>query len=127
MRFCAMGMGVVLLLLIAGNALAADRDDNYSLKFDDVKDDDVRDSAIKILNDGLQNIDAHAEINDCSILLYATPGKVETVYAGACELKSGHAVVICGDTGIGEFGLSEAFSPGKGGVAEFAQNTCPGG
>lgn len=127
MRFCAMGVGVASLLLIAGNALAGDHDDSYALKFDDVNDADIRSSAIKVLDDGLRNIDAHAEIDSCSILLYATPGKIETVYAGMCELKSGHAVVICGDTGIGEFGVSESFSPVKGGVAEFAQNTCPGG
>lgn len=126
MRIGAAIAGAILLTSVAQAALAADNAEE-ALPFRDVTDAALKAKAMRTLNGSLQLIGRDAKIRNCSILLWSHPGRLETVYSGMCELETGHTVVICGDTGIGEFGVGESFSPTKDGVAEFARNNCPGG
>lgn len=126
MRVGAAIVGAVLSVSIAQGAVSASNADE-GLQFQDVKDVDMRAEAMKSLNDGLHRIARDAEIRGCPILMWSQPGRVEAIYGGICELKTGNAVAICGDTGVGEFGLAENFSPTKDGVAEFVRSNCPGG
>lgn len=127
MRLCAKGSVIALYFLLVGSAVASNKDERYSLNFKDITNPEVRASAIETFNDGLHNIDPNANVETCDMLIYAHPGTVETIYSAICSLKSSHTVVICGDTGVGEFGLAESFSATKKYLAEFARNICPGG
>ena len=65
------------------------------------------------------------------MMIMADPGSVESIYAGVCRLRSKARVMVCGDTGVGEFGLtpfkSEADAPARTILVRFTQSNCPGG
>ena len=127
MRFGAAIAGAISSILIAHSALSKDDRANDYFHFQEVTDPATRAAAIKTLNEYLRDIGQDAKIRDCAILLWSHQGRVEDIYGGVCELQTGHSVALCGDTGVGEFGLNEDVASTKDAVAEFVRNNCPGG
>ena len=126
MRVVAAIVGAILWISIAQGAVGADTTDER-VDFQDVTAAAIKVTALKTLNEGLQRIGRDAKIRDCSILLWSRAGHTEVIFGGVCELQTRRRVVLCGDTGVGEFSLAEAFSPTRDGIAEFIRNNCPGG
>jgi len=115
-----------LLASIAPAVIAVNNADE-GLQFKEVNDAAMRASAMTTLNGYLRGIGRDAGIRDCSILLWSRPGKIETIFGGLCRTRTGHSIIVCGDTGVGEFALSESFNLTKDGVVQFARDNCPGG
>lgn len=100
----ASALGVLLALELGGLPSASAQETDFSPKFEDMTDaDDVR-HARALLNGDLKPEHLHLGRHACDVLLSATPGRVETIYTGVCRLKDGAKIMICGDTGVGEFG-----------------------
>jgi hypothetical protein len=126
MKFGAVIAAAISTVLAAHGALAAgDRsEERFNLKDTAMPADKA--AAIKTLNDYLRGLAQDARITDCQILLQSHPGTAEDVYAGVCRLQSGRSVALCGDTGIGQFALSENVAPERNAVVEFVRNNCAG-
>jgi hypothetical protein len=88
-------------------------------------------AGLEVLNGYLKPLSPAIETTGCDLLIERHPGRVEEIFAGICRLKSGAHVMVCGDTGVGEFGLT----PWRGGVTpptrdllvRFTNANCPGG
>lgn len=97
--FCVL---MIFELAVALSAHAQYTD--FSPKFDVLTDADDARRALAVFNGYLKSEHLHLEPKACNLLLSATPGRVETIYTGICRLKNGAQIMICGDTGVGEFG-----------------------
>ena len=88
-------------------------------------------AAIQTLNGYLRPLSRSVTITRCDMLVTSHPGKVEIIYAGICQLRSGARAMMCGDTGVGEFGLTPWRSRGAPADApvlrRFTRANCPGG
>jgi len=99
--------------------------------FEDVTNSSLIKTAIGVLNGYLVPLSPAVAVTRCEMLIGTHRGEVEDIFVGVCELKSAARVMVCGDTGIGEFGLT----PWHGGVTKvtrsvllrFAEANCPGG
>jgi hypothetical protein len=92
-----------------------------------VEDQQARDQAIKLINNDLLNIGKDVSLRNCPLLMTYYKAKFETIYGGACILNNGTKVVLCTDTGIGQFALTESASALEAYVATFMGQNCPGG
>jgi hypothetical protein len=81
-----------------------------------------------VFNGNLHQLGSKAHISSCEKLLTAHLGSVEDVYVGNCRLTTGRRVVMCGDTGVGEFGLNLLFyGSSDADLVAFSKTNCPGG
>ena len=88
----------------------------------------TRDRAKMVFNGYLHQLGSKAHISSCDKLLAAHLGSVEDVYVGNCRLTTGPKVVMCGDTGVGEFGLNLLLYGGSDAdLVAFSKKNCPGG
>lgn len=89
-------------------------------------------SATAVFNGYLMNIYGKLIIRRCDMVVAAHPGGVENVYAGICRIKSGGTIIVCGDTSIGEFALSNCSDRNlidnstRMPLLGFAKTNCPG-
>lgn len=88
----------------------------------------TRDRAKMVFNGYLHQRGSKAHIPSCEKLLTAHLGSVEDVYVGNCRLTTGLKLVLCGDTGVGEFDLNLVLYAGSDAdLVAFSKNNCPGG
>jgi len=122
-----MRLGIVIVIAILSATVAhSETASEDRFPFLEAKDPATRAAAIKTLNEYLRDFGRGVRIRDCSILLWSHRGKVEDMYAGICKLQTGHEVALCGDTGIGVFGLDEQVNSTMEAVSEFARTNCRG-
>lgn len=110
-------------------SLATARDDGPS--FTDMSHPAQVKAAVAVLNGYLVPLSPQVAVTQCELLIEAHPGTVESIYAGVCHLQSGARVMVCGDTGIGEFGLTSWRGSADAATRElllrFTRANCPGG
>lgn len=120
-------LSLVLLTASAVSAPAFGQSEDRPYVFRDAGDAQVRKDAFQTLDGYLKLIGSAATVSDCKTLLWSHPGTVEGVYVGDCRLTNQAEVIMCGDTGVGEFGLSWGEGGDRDRLVAFAHANCPGG
>jgi hypothetical protein len=86
-----------------------------------------RDQAIKLINNGLAGLDRELNIKSCPLIMSSQKAKFETIYGGYCILNNDTKIVVCADSGLGQFALTEIVSTKEADVTTFMDHNCPGG
>jgi hypothetical protein len=120
-------LSLAFLALSATAAPAAAQSDDQPYVFQDSRNLQDRQAAFRTLDGYLKRIGSGARVASCKTLLWSHPGTVEGIYVGDCRLTNHTEVVMCGDTGIGEFALSWSEGGGRDRLITFAHANCPGG
>ncbi len=125
-------LAVVLIFLILVSSTPSQAVKDGGSNFSDVDHALDRVYAIKVFNGYLSPLSRSVNVTGCDLLVGYRTGSVEIIYAGVCQLKSRARVMLCGDTGIGEFALTpwhgqRATPDTRIEVLKFTQANCPGG
>lgn len=88
-------------------------------------------AGLKILNESLKQISSAIKVTRCDVMIFSHPGHVETIIGGLCRLNTGASVILCGDTAMGDLGLTSSLSganpSSKEELLSFTQANCHGG
>ena len=121
-------LSLALFITVSGAAATAvAQSDEQTYVFQDSTAAQVQEAAFRTLDGYLNRIGSSARVASCPTLLWSHPGTIEEVYVGDCRLTNHSEVVMCGDTGIGEFGLSWGEGGDRDRLIRFAHANCPGG
>ncbi len=97
-------------------------------QFREVHDGAARSDGLRVLNGYLQPILPSAKALQCDALIAAKLGVDEAVYVGTCTAGGRSAMLICADTGVGEFAVTDwRGASDRTAMIAFAVKNCPGG
>jgi hypothetical protein len=123
MRLKLVGIGICLQLLLPNATFGQATTPDQAPQFNAITGIQPRAAARHLFDDGLKRVGSKARVSNCVRLLSAHVGRVENIYTAKCALSNGAQLMMCADTAIGEFALSE----NSGDLIEFAHANCPGG